>query len=144
MKKRFLIIVLCLVSVGAFAQQRKRTGKKNPPAKTPTQQPANAGVPKQDTTKKQPVANVPTKPFDRPLDGYYKKTNIINAKVMPYANLRESDVIFAKRVWREIDVREKMNQFLASPKQRLIDIIMDGVAAGELTAYDPTQTKDDP
>jgi hypothetical protein len=63
-----------------------------------------------DTTKK--VAALPAKPFDRPLDGYYKKTNILSAKVTPYANLREADVAFAKRVWREIDLREKMNQYL--------------------------------
>lgn len=144
MKKRFLLIVLCLVTVGAFAQQRKRTGKKAPAKPAKTQQAANTGAPagpKADTTKRQ-VAAGPAKPFDRPLDGYYKKSNIANAKVMPYASLRESDIAFAKRVWREIDVREKMNQFLASPKQRLIDIIMDGVAAGELTAYDPTPDKD--
>eukprot|EP01037_Dinobryon_pediforme_P016039 gene16039-16208_t len=67
-----------------------------------------------------------------------------NAKVTPYPNLRESDVAFAKRVWREIDLREKMNQYLISPKQRLIDVILDAVAAGELTAYDPISTKEDP
>jgi gliding motility associated protien GldN len=78
------------------------------------------------------------------LDGYYKKTNILSAKVTPYANLRESDVAFAKRVWREIDVREKMNQYLASPKLRLIDVLMASISSGELTAYDATATKDDP
>jgi hypothetical protein len=46
-----------------------------------------------------------------------KRTTSLSAKVTPYANLREADVMFAKRVWREIDVREKMNQYLASPKQ---------------------------
>lgn len=144
MKKRFLLIVLCFVTVGALAQN-SRTRRKKPAAKPATQQAANTGAPavtRQDTTKK-PVANAPSKPFDRPLDGYYKKSNIVNAKAIPYASLRESDVAFQKRVWREIDVREKMNQFMASPKERLIDIIMDAVAAGELTAYDPTPSKDD-
>ena len=52
---------------------------------------------------------------------------------------------YEKRVWREIDLREKMNQYLASPKQALIDVLMDAIAAGELTAYDATPaTKDDP
>jgi gliding motility associated protien GldN len=90
------------------------------------------------------LAAKPMKPFDRPLDGYYKKTNILSAKVTPYPNLRESDVVYAKRVWREIDVREKMNQYLASPKSRLIDVIMNAVDAGELTAYSPIPNKDDP
>jgi hypothetical protein len=95
-----------------------------------------------DTAKKKGI--LLAKPFYRPLDGYYKKTNILSAKVTPYANLREADVVFQKRIWQEIDVREKMNQYMASPKSRLIDVLMDAINAGELTAYDPTPTKDDP
>ena len=38
------------------------------------------------------------KPVEKPLDGYYQKTNIISAKVAPYASLRESDVMFSKQV----------------------------------------------
>src|SRR5688572_20815862 len=92
-----------------------------------------------------PNLNNSTKPTpaERPVDGYYKKTNILNAKVSPYAHLRELDVMFSKRVWREIDLREKMNMVFASPKGRLIDIIAEAVMAGELTAYDATITKDD-
>lgn len=83
------------------------------------------------------------KPAERPLDGYYQKTNILSAKVSPYASLRESDVMFRKRVWREIDLREKVNMIFASPKSRLITILTDAIQAGELTAYDASSTKDD-
>jgi gliding motility associated protien GldN len=144
MKKRILIIVLCLACVTAFAQKRKKKAPAKKPAKTTQTAPASAGTQTAiDTTKRQ-VASAPAKPFDRPLDGYYKKANILSAKVTPYPNLRESDVAYAKRVWREIDVRDKMNQYLASPKRRLIDIFMDAIAAGELTAYDPNPSKEDP
>jgi gliding motility associated protien GldN len=144
MKKRILVVVLCLACITSYAQKRKKkvtakaktTVSKNTGSSTMSAQPT--GI---DTTKK--LSKVPAKPFDRPLDGYYKKTNILSAKVTPYPNLRESDVAFAKRVWREIDLREKMNQYLASPKQRLIDVLMDAIAAGELTAYDPTPNKTD-
>jgi gliding motility associated protien GldN len=146
MKKRILIVVLCLACVASYAQQKpkkKGSGKK----KQTTQQPTTVNYrgtsakPLVDTTKR--VATVPAKPFDRPLDGYYKKSNILSAKVTPYPNLRESDVAFAKRVWREIDLRDKMNQYLASPKQRLIDVLMDAVMSGELTAYDPNSATND-
>lgn len=100
------------------------------------------------TFAQQPNLNNSTKPVkdstDKPLDGYYKKTNILKAKVTPYANLREADVMYAKRVWREIDLREKMNQAFASPKARLIDMFMDAIMAGELTAYSAVATKEDP
>ncbi len=161
MKKRFLIIILCFACVASFAQVKKKPAAKAPAKKAVVKKPAGKQVAKapvdssankqsstEDVAKKSTeapvVADKPTKPFDRPLDGYYKKTNIINNRVTPYANLRESDVIFSKRIWREFDVREKENQYLASPKARLIDVIMDAIAAGELTAYDPVSTKDDP
>lgn len=79
-----------------------------------------------------------------PVDGYYKNTDIENRKVIPYSNIRQTDVFYRKRVWREIDLREKMNQIFASPKARLMDIIVKAIQAGELTAYDPTPTADNP
>lgn len=144
MKTRILLIVLCLACSASFAQKKKKKSTtKKPATATVTQAPASTALSAQpvDTTKTQAV----TKPFDRPLDGYYKKADIMNARVTPYPSLREADVAYSKRVWREIDVREKMNQYLASPKQRLIDIIMTAIANGELTAYDPTpDPKNDP
>ncbi len=144
MKKKILVFGLCLLCAGAMAQ--RRTAKK----RTAARKPATAKVQQSTTFSTQPadaaakVAGAPAKPFERPVDGYFKRANILSAKVTPYANIRESDVVFSKRVWREIDLREKMNQFLGSPKARLIDVLMDAVAAGELTAYDPTPSKDDP
>lgn len=147
MKKKILVIVLCVSCVAAYAQKRKRTTAKRK-ANTQvsnTTSTTSARPTAKDTTKKQAVANAPSKPFDRPLDGYYKKANIMNAKVTPYASLREADVVYAKRIWREIDVREKMNQYLASPKGRLIDVLMNAIMAGELTAYDANpDPKNDP
>src|ERR1700692_833568 len=146
MKKKILVIVLCLACVAAFGQKRKKKPVKKRPATTQTVAASTTTTtePAVDTAKKQ-VAALPSKPFDRPMDGYYKKANILSAKVTPYPNLRESDVAFAKRVWREIDTREKMNQYLSSPKLRLIDVLMDAIAAGELTAYDATpDPKNDP
>lgn len=148
MKKKILVVVLCLACVGAYAQKRPgKKGAKKPVTQSQQQQPqANT---QQNTVQAQPPVDTthktPMKPFERPLDGYYKKNNVLNAKVTPYPNLRENDVAFAKRIWREIDVREKMNQYLASPKCRLIDVLLQAIDDGELTAYDPTPgKKDDP
>ncbi len=145
MKKRILIVILCLACVGSYAQKRKKkVTRKTTAAKQARATQGNSTMSAQPDTSRRVAAAAPAKPFDAPLDGYFKKTNILSAKVTPYPNLRESDVAFAKRIWREIDVREKMNQYLASPKMRLIDVLLDAIAAGELTAYDPASTKDDP
>lgn len=159
MKKKILVVVLCLVCVSAaFAQKRPAKKRTRKAAATTTQQQQPVQQQPQQSSQQDNVAGSqasvtdtskrktfdPNKPFERPLDGYYKKNNILNARVTPLPNLRENDVAFAKRVWREIDVREKMNQYLASPKSRLIDVLLNAIAAGELTAYDPSPTKDDP
>ena len=41
--------------------------------------------------------------------------NVSNRKPIPYAHLREADVFFAKRVWRCIDLKEKINLPLYYP-----------------------------
>ena len=146
MKKRSLIILLCVLSVSVFAQKAK---KKAPAKKQVSNATTRAGAAvAADTVAKPPVVVaapvIPAKPFERPIDGYFVKKNILTAKATPYATLREADVVMSKRTWREIDIRETKNKYMGSPKARLIDVLMDAIANEELTAYDPNPTKDDP
>lgn len=55
------------------------------------------------------------------LDGVYVKEHIPTKKVISYTYLREADVMWEKRVWRIIDLREKINQPLFYPLQPLSD-----------------------
>jgi gliding motility associated protien GldN len=77
------------------------------------------------------------------LDGTYVKENVPARKVIPYTHLREADVMWSRRVWRVIDLREKINQPLYYPttplkgKRSLMQTIYDGVTKdGTITAYD--------
>ncbi len=79
-----------------------------------------------------------------PIDGYAIKSDIQNRRVIPYSNVRTGDVVFSKRIWREMDLTDNKNHVFASPKAKLIDVLIHAVLAGELTAYDPTPTKEDP
>ena len=148
MKKRLLIILLCVLSINVFAQTKKKAPAKKPPVKQVANATTRAGA-AVDTVVKPPVPVVaapvtPAKPFERPVDGYFVKKNILTAKATPYATLREADVVMSKRIWREFDLRETKNKYMGSPKARLIDVLMDAIANEELTAYDPNPTKDDP
>lgn len=80
------------------------------------------------------------------VDGIVKKEHIANKKFIPYVHVREADVLWSKTIWRMIDLREKINLPLYYPtkdvdgRKSLIKVIMDGLKAGELTAYDPNGT----
>lgn len=76
----------------------------------------------------------------------YKKEHVQNRKPIPYAAIRESDIMWSKLVWRFIDLREKMNLPLYFPtkpqddRYSLIDLLLYGIENEGLTAYD---TEDD-
>ncbi|CAN5423470.1 gliding motility protein GldN [soil metagenome] len=78
------------------------------------------------------------------LNGVYVKENNPARKVVPYPYLREADVMWSKKIWRQIDLNEKINAPLRYPKtsetkdrKNLISTLMDAVKEGSLTAYDP-------
>ena len=135
MKKIFISCVLVVWSVSVWAQTTKPNTTQKPTTKTETAKEQTAPPVVVPLVAPPPPA---PKQQDRPTDGYYKKNNVPQAKLIPLAPIREADVIFSRRVWRDIDVREKLNQFFVAPQSRLIDLIYKAVDAGELTAYDPT------
>jgi gliding motility associated protien GldN len=63
------------------------------------------------------------------VDGAYIKEHIPTKQMIKYTYLREADVMWEKRVWRRIDLREKMNFTLYYPlfpltdRQCLFDIL---------------------
>lgn len=61
------------------------------------------------------VAPAVSQVLEPPVDGIYVKEHIMNRKPIPYAPIREADVMWKKRVWRIIDLREKMNLPLYYP-----------------------------
>jgi gliding motility associated protien GldN len=62
---------------------------------------------------------------------------------IPYNPIREADAAWRLRVWRVIDVNEKMNLAFKYPKLPLIQIIHEQAKLGELTVYDPTVERAD-
>jgi len=78
-----------------------------------------------------------------PRDGVYDKTAIQQVQPIAYPYLREADIVWTRRIWRLLDLREKMNQPLYFPERpqngwrSFVTILMDGLREGTITAYSP-------
>ena len=71
-----------------------------------------------------PIAN----PAPGVLNGVYVQEHIPTKKVIPYEFVREADVVWSKRVWRAIDMREKFNHPLYYP----LDDLREGETSDDL------------
>lgn len=76
-----------------------------------------------------------------PRDLFYDKIAPQEKEIIPYDNIRESDVFWQKRIWRVIDSREKMNLPFKyegidwKDMKPLITIMRDAAVSGEITVY---------
>lgn len=86
------------------------------------------------------------------VDGVYVKTQVPTKQKINFEYVREADVVWSKRVWRTIDLREKMNHNLYYPlddydvngnwirnssRWSLWTVLRQGVLDGRLTVYSP-------
>lgn len=86
------------------------------------------------------------------LDGAYVPEHNPTRKVIPYPHLRQADVMWERRIWEVIDLKQKLNQPLFLPleeienRKSLFDVIKTGLTKEfSLTAYGlgPTQEDDE-
>ncbi len=74
-------------------------------------------------------------------DNAFDKSNLSARTPLPYEHLRWDDALYAQKVWRELDLREKMNQsfrYEASDdngSQMFVDMLLKAVRSGEVTAF---------
>lgn len=101
----------------------------NPYGNTPIEKAASAGG--FNDTIKRSLRN----------DAAYEKNSIKDRTPLPYENLRMDDALYTERVWREIDVREKINQVFRykseddNGDQRFINILVNSIRTGKVTAF---------
>ena len=64
---------------------------------------------------------------DAPLDGIIERKLIVDKQVLPWEPIREADILWSKRVWRVIDIREKINLPFIYPEMPFFTVLMQGI-----------------
>lgn len=91
-------------------------------------------------TKQESIAQVGTKET-LPIDGAYSRSDLKDRKPTPLPLPREADVMWRKKIWRIIDLREKMNQTLYFPtipldgRSNLVNLLIQGIKDQKIMAY---------
>ena len=69
------------------------------------------------------------------LDFNYTKLAVRERKAIAFPSLREADAVYAKRIQRIVDVREKKNLPMKWPKNPLYKVLYDNITKGEAKGY---------
>jgi len=76
-----------------------------------------------------------------PLDDIVKRAVMEDRFILKYANIREHDIMWEKRIWRVLDVNELMNNPFKYPEAPFINILLEGAESGEIRVYQDEEFK---
>ncbi len=140
------VLVICVNNADA---QAKRNSKKRTKAKSSTSKNAAnasttvvAAAPAKDTVKPfEPELNLGTIRKSLRTDDAIERNLVKDRTPLQYEQIREDDAVYRQRLWREIDVHEKMNLPFVykadadNGNQRFIVILLNAIKSGEVTAF---------
>lgn len=81
---------------------------------------------------------------------FYQTGIVVGKRAIPYAFLRESDVVWKTAIWRQIDMNENFNQFFYYPIEQgkneqgrinLVNLIMNSAKNGDFDIYEDDDMK---
>lgn len=147
-----LAAVLTVMAETADAQAKKpvrKATKRATPAKKSTVNRTNnaannaALAPKKDTVIAPPDADLKIEAARPSLrnDNAIQRNLVKDRTPLDYEHIREDDATYMQRIWRELDVKEKMNVPFAykaqgdNGDQRFIMILLNAIKNGEVTAF---------
>ena len=145
-----VIAALLATSVDAQRTSRRRTGGNQPTTNQPAEQQQNND--NRQPSGYDPYGNIPIIVDSASVsdtiikkslrnDNAFDKTGLTARTPLPYEHLRWDDALFAEKVWRELDLREKLNQTFRydaeddNGSQLFINMLLKAVNSGEVTAF---------
>ena len=160
MKKFFVKLIVLTIFLGGFvnhveAQKKGRAATKRATTKktvkTKTKAKINPATPKVDTVAVAAVKQEPAISDSLPIrdvkpslrrDAAVDDDAIKDRTPLPYEHLRADDAVFRHKIWREIDIREKINlpfRYAADENngnQRFISILLKAIQDSLVTVFD--------
>ena len=70
-----------------------------------------------------------------PKDGIQANQETKNRSFEPYAPVRPQDILYSKRLWRNVDFREKLNQPFSAKESNFVTVISDLIKSGKVIAF---------
>jgi gliding motility associated protien GldN len=150
-KSLLLLSVVTGLAVDSMAQNRPANRRpNNTPARNNNAATTNNQTPPPTTTttvveQKPVVAELKLDTIKKSLrnDNAIERNLVKDRNPLTYEHIREDDAVFRQRVWRELDVREKINlPFIYKANedngnQRFINILLGAIRSGEVNAFSP-------
>jgi gliding motility associated protien GldN len=150
-KTCLFVLFAGLIGSEADAQRtgRRRNNTNQPATTNPADQPTNNNKP----SGYNPYGNIPiivdssgvnNDTLVRPSlrnDNAYDKSSVNARTPLVYEHLRADDALFAEKVWRELDLREKLNQTFRyeaesdNGSQMFVNMLLKAVNTGQVTAF---------
>lgn len=159
MNKNFVKFGICLFLAGLLVSEANaQRAPKRRPGTQPTTNPTQGNDQQQNNNTQppsgyDPYANIPIRVDTSGVldnnakkslrnDNAFDKGNLNTRTPLAYENLRWDDALYAEKVWRELDLREKMNQTFRyeaqddNGSQIFINMLLNAVNKGEVTAFE--------
>ena len=151
--KSGLIVLFAALAVNQVDAQRN--GRRRP-GTTPANQPANQQTQQTNNNTQpsnyNPYGNIPILVDSTGLsdtlvrkslrnDNAYDKSSVNARTPLEYEHLRVDDALYAEKVWRELDLREKLNQPFRyeaesdNGSQMFVNMLLKAVNSGQVTAF---------
>ncbi|HSV88948.1 MAG TPA: hypothetical protein VLH61_09935, partial [Bacteroidales bacterium] len=79
---------------------------------------------------------------NQPRNDFFDRRTVTEREPATLPYVREADILWKRRVWQVLDLREKINQPLYFPvtpsdgRRSFMQVIVDGIRDGEITAFD--------
>lgn len=153
MKRTFLklgVFVLVAAFVASEASAQRRPSRRAPAPTTDNSQQQNNN---NQQPGYNPYGNLPIRVDSSGIldttvrkslrnDNAFDKNSLTARTPLPYEHLRWDDALYAEKVWRELDLREKLNQAFRydatddNGSQLFINMLLRAVNTGQVTAFD--------